>query len=213
MLKIKSLSKRYGDKIIYENFDLDIQENKILAVLGNSGCGKTTLLKILSGLTSYQGEIEPFPKKVSCIFGEDRLLPHKTVKENLLFVSPDADIDGALERVGLLGEKDRYPSSLSTGMARRVSVLRAFLYDAPLMLIDEPFRNLDLSLKAKLIAFFKELYAKNAKTVILVTHDVDEAVDIADRCVIINDGKLAFDTLVEDKETAKKSLTEKLLNL
>ena len=69
MLKIKSLTKRYGDKTVYENFDLEIQENKVLAVLGNSGCGKTTLLKILSGLTSYQGEIEPLPKKVSCIFG------------------------------------------------------------------------------------------------------------------------------------------------
>ena len=213
MLKINSLKKSYGDKIVYDGFDLEVEDNKILAVLGNSGSGKTTLLRILSGLTDYQGEILGLSNKVSCIFGEDRLLPHKTVLQNLLFVNKDANALDALDKVGLLKEKDSYPSSLSTGMARRVSVLRAFLFDAPLMLIDEPFRNLDLSLKAKLIEFFKELYAENKKTVIMVTHDVDDAVSLADRCIIINDGKIVLDVENEDKDLTKKLLTEKLLAL
>ncbi len=213
MLKINSLYKNYGEKVVYDNFNLEVEENKILAVLGNSGSGKSTLLKILSGLTDYKGEVLGLTEKVSCVFGEDRLLPHKTVVENLLFVNKNADALGSLERVGLLTEKDRYPQELSTGMARRVSLLRAFLYDAPLVLMDEPFRNLDISLKAKLIAFFKELYEKAPKTVIMVTHEVDDAISLADRCIIINDGKIVLDIPNSDKELSKKLLTEKLLEL
>ncbi|MBE5756974.1 MAG: ATP-binding cassette domain-containing protein [Clostridiales bacterium] len=210
MIELKNLSKSYGDKIIYTNFNLKIEDGETVAILGNSGCGKTTLLNIMANLTDFNGEVIGIDNP-SFVFAEDRLLPHKTVKENLLFVNKVKDVSYMLEKVGLKEYENAYPKELSTGMARRVSVLRAFCYDSSVMLLDEPFRNLDLALKYKLMDFFLELKKVDKKTAIFVTHDPDEAVYIADRVIVLEDGNVVFDERIKDREESFNNLKKILI--
>ncbi|MBR2614133.1 MAG: ABC transporter ATP-binding protein [Clostridia bacterium] len=210
MIELKNISKSYGDNVIYTDFNLQINEGETVAILGDSGCGKTTLLKIMANLTDFKGEVVGFDNP-SFVFAEDRLLPHKTVKENLLFVNKEKDVSSMLEKVGLKEYENAYPKELSTGMARRVSVLRAFCYDTNKMLLDEPFRNLDLSLKYRLMNFFLELKKVDKKTAVFVTHDPDEAVFIADRIIILEGGKVLFDEKVLDKENMLKDIKKILI--
>ena len=119
MISLKNVTKRYGEKTVFENFNLDIEENKITAVLGESGSGKTTLLNMLARLTDFEGEISGV-ENVSMVFQRDRLVPHLTVKENILLVNENADVPALLGSVNLSGAENLYPKSLSAGMARRV---------------------------------------------------------------------------------------------
>lgn len=192
MISIKNVTKKYGDKTVYENFSLDIEEGKITAVLGESGAGKTTLLNMIAKITDYTGQISGNISPVSMVFSNNRLVPHLTVEENLKLVKKDADIPAALESVELSPYKDAYPKELSAGMQRRVSFLRAFLYPSPLILMDEPLINLDLALKYKLTGLIKKLQEESNRTIIMVTHDVGEAVMTADRIVVIKGGKVVF---------------------
>ena len=192
MISIKNVTKKYGDKTVYENFSLDIEEGKITAVLGESGAGKTTLLNMIAKITDYTGQISGNISPVSMVFSNNRLVPHLTVEENLKLVKKDADIPAALESVGLFSYKDAYPKELSAGMQRRVSFLRAFLYPSPLILMDEPLINLDLALKYKLTGLIKKLQKESNRTIIMVTHDIAEAVMTADRIVVIKGGKVVF---------------------
>ena len=211
MLELKNITKKYGDKTVYENFSLNIESGKTLAILGNSGSGKTTLLKIMASLTDFTGEVVGF-EKPSFIFAEDRLLPHKTVKENLLFVNQNKCVDAMLERVNLKEYENAYPNALSTGMARRVSVLRGFCFDSNIILMDEPFRNLDLKLKYSLMDFYLELNRTEKRTAVFVTHDPDEAVYIANKVIVIDGGKVVYEEDIIDKEKSLKNLKEKLIN-
>lgn len=194
MIELKNITKKYGDLTVYENFSLAIEEGKTLAVLGDSGSGKTTLLNIIAGLTDYSGEITGLPEKKGYVFQTDRLVPHMTVLENLKLVADEDRAKSYLESAGLSEFAGEYPSRLSAGMSRRVAILRAFLYGAPLLLMDEPLRNLDLSLKYRLMEFFKTLKARENSTVIFVTHDIAEAAALADRAVVIKrGGEVVFD--------------------
>lgn len=194
MLEIKNLTKKYGNLTVYENFSLTVGDGEVLALMGDSGSGKTTLLNILAGLTGYEGVIEGLPEKVGYVFQHDRLVPHFTVLENLTLVGDKEKAEKYLAAAGLEEFKNEYPARLSAGMSRRVAILRAFLYGAPLLLLDEPFRNLDLSLKLRLMEFFKSLNAEEKRTVIFVTHDPGEAEFIADRAVVVKrGGEVLFD--------------------
>ena len=192
MIIIKGLTKRYGEKTVYQGFDLEIKKNSVLAVLGESGSGKTTLLNILAGLTDYEGEIRNNLTPVSMLFQKDYLVPNLTVYENLRLVNKEVDIIEALASVGLEESANAYPKSLSAGMSRRVSILRAFLFDSPMILMDEPTNSLDVGLKRKVYSILAELKRKYNKTVVAVTHDVDEALSIADRVIVIDNGKLIY---------------------
>ncbi|PWM74560.1 MAG: ABC transporter [Bacillota bacterium] len=212
MLEFKNLKKRYGDLCVYEDFSLSVAENETLAVLGDSGAGKTTLLNIAAGLLGYDGgEISGLPDKVSYVFQSDRLVPHLTVLENLKLVAGEREALSALERAGLKDFSAAYPARLSAGMSRRVAILRAFLYDAPLVLMDEPFRNLDLTLKYKLMDFYAQLKSERPKTALFVTHDIKEAVYLADRAVIVEKGRVALDIKIADKTAAEASLSNYFL--
>ena len=192
MIEIRNVGKSYGDKTVFDGFSLSLEENRITAILGESGSGKTTLLKMIAGLTDFSGEIKGVDK-TSFVFQRDRLVPHLTVEENLRLINDNADVRGLLEDAGLTGTEKLYPKDLSAGMARRVAILRAFCYDAGIVLMDEPLVNLDLALKFSLIEKIKELKEKHGKTVLFVTHDVKEAALIADRVIIIKNGKTIFD--------------------
>ncbi|HZJ56709.1 MAG TPA: ABC transporter ATP-binding protein [Clostridia bacterium] len=189
MIRLKNIDKTYDGLIVLKDFSIDFREGKITALLGPSGCGKTTLLNIVSGLEGYEsGTIEGLDDKTfSYIFQEDRLLPWATVGGNLRFVLEtgyDEDaieniLDKYLEMVGLTEYRDYFPSQLSGGMKQRVAIARAFAYPSDILLMDEAFKGLDMELKATLIESFLALWEEDRRGVIIVTHDIDEAMDIA----------------------------------
>lgn len=213
MISIKNLCKSYGENIIFDNFNLDIFDGEVLAVLGESGSGKTTLLNVLAGLTEFSGEVLGIEKPISMVFQKDMLVKNLTVKENLLLVNKDIDVDKVLSEVGLTNKKNEYIKNLSGGMARRVAIARALMLDAKTLFLDEPFINLDLSLKFSLMDKIKE--KRQDKTIVLVTHDIKEAVYLADRIVIVSKGKIVLESKnqTEDKEQMEKQLFESMLKL
>lgn len=195
-MKLISVSKAYGDNVVFDKFSLEAEENKILAVLGASGCGKTTLLNIISGLTDFEGKVEKAGDKISYIFQNKRLLPNLTVYKNVEFVLKHvypkekipSVIDEILSKVELLGSKNLYPSELSGGMGQRVSLARAFAYPSDILLMDEPFKALDISLKKRIIEVFNSLYEADRRTTVFVTHDIEEAFAVADRIIVLEKG-------------------------
>lgn len=203
MISVKNLCKNYGEKVVYKNFNLDIEEDKVLVILGESGSGKTTLLNVLAGLTDYEGQITGNVAPVSMVFQKDFLVPNLTVEENLKLVCKDKDVLSALDSVGLLSEAKLYPKSLSAGMSRRVALLRGFLYNSALMLMDEPTNSLDIGLKHTVYQILKEQKKNYPKTIVVVTHDVEEALSIADRVVVLKQGEIVysydFKTSVEER--------------
>ncbi len=193
MIKIRNLNKRYGEKVVYENFNLDIEKDKVLVILGKSGCGKTTLLNVLAKLTEYDGQIEGLDDSVSMVFQKDYLVPNLTVEQNLKLVNKNADVLSALEMVEMTECAKLYPKSLSGGMARRVAIIRAIIFKSTLLVMDEPTNSLDVGLKNKIYSTLKQLKKEYKKTVVIVTHDVDEALSLADRVIVLGDGQIDYD--------------------
>lgn len=189
-IEIRGLDKSFGDLAIYRGFDLDVEEGEVTALLGPSGCGKTTLLEIVAGsLTPDGGRIEGIEgRRCSYVFQDARLLPWMTVSGNIEFVLRDL-YDAAecrrrsmhwIELVGLGGFAGYYPGELSGGMRQRVGIARAFAYPSDLLLLDEPFQALDLGLKLGLVGIFDELWRIDRRTTLFVTHDIGEALLLAD---------------------------------
>lgn len=208
MISLKNITKKYGDKTVFENFNLDIEGNTITVILGESGSGKTTLLNMLARLTDFDGEITGVDN-VSMVFQRDRLVPHLTVKENILLINEHADVAALLDSVGLSKAENLYPNELSAGMARRVAIIRAFSAPAPVLLMDEPLVNLDLSLKFSLLNKIKALQNATGKTVIMVSHDVKEAAFFSGRIIVFKSGGKI---ILDKKRVSEKVLTETLLN-
>lgn len=194
-IEIQCLNKAYGTLKVLNNFNIEFDEEKITALLGPSGCGKTTLLNIVAGLEEYDsGSILGLEhKRFSYIFQEDRLLPWLNVEENIQFVLKrdytDEEIinitNKYLNMVGLEEYRHYYPKQLSGGMKQRVAIARAFAYPSDILLMDEPFKGLDMDLKTNLIKSFVSLWEKDKRTVIFVTHDMDEAMMLADSIFIL----------------------------
>ncbi|MDE7401202.1 MAG: ABC transporter ATP-binding protein [Clostridia bacterium] len=198
MISIKNLTKKYQDRTVYENFSLDIEESGITCILGESGCGKTTLLNAVAGLIDYEGEITK--KSVSYVFQNSRLIPNLTVEGNLKFIGADGESAvKMLEKVGLGDKLNAYPAQLSGGEAQRVSLCRAFLKKSEMLLMDEPFSSLDLKTKLSVMELFKALQAEEGRCTLFVTHDVDEAVFLADRIIVMHGGKVLKDLKNENK--------------
>ncbi|MDE6690759.1 MAG: ABC transporter ATP-binding protein [Clostridia bacterium] len=198
MISIKNFTKKYNSQTVYENFNLDIEESGVTCILGESGCGKTTLLNAVAGLIKYEGEITK--KSASYVFQTPRLVPNLTVENNLRFTGTDGDCTAhMLERTGLKDKMKSYPAELSGGEAQRVSLCRAFLKKADVLLMDEPFSSLDLKTKISVMKVFKELQAEEERGVIFVTHDIDEALYLADRIIVMRGGSILKDLQNESK--------------
>jgi NitT/TauT family transport system ATP-binding protein len=195
-LTIKNLNKSFGDGRLFHNFSLTLEEGTVTSLLGPSGCGKTTFLNMLSGVEPIDtGDLQSFKgKRISYIFQEPRLLPWKTVLENLSFVlkaiyphqQQEKIILDWLARVGLSGYENQYPKNLSGGMKQRVAIARAFAVPSDLLLMDEPFKGLDAKLKVVIMDLFLSVWKGHPKTVIFVTHDIEEAVLLGQRICVLS---------------------------
>jgi NitT/TauT family transport system ATP-binding protein len=197
-IRIEGLTKRFGDHTLFHNLSLEIPAGRAVALTGRSGCGKTTLLRMITGLDhDFTGRITGVPEKKSFMFQEDRLLPWYDVRHNLEFVLKDimgrepmhTAVDGMIGAVGLDGHAHKRPDKLSGGMQRRVAMARAFLYPADLLVMDEPFKGFDPALVAELTALFERLYADSGKTALLVLHEPDIIARL--RCEVIDVAALA----------------------
>lgn len=196
---VDNLSFQYaGDsEAVFSHLNFSVKPTEIFGILGPSGCGKTTLLRVLSGmLKANTGLIgDGFGAQKSFVFQEPRLLPWETVWENLAFscrhqIGEEQFKDMAdayLEAVGLSGYKHHFPDELSGGMQQRIALVRAFLFPAGLMFLDEPFKSLDVSTRLSVLETFKALHKDHPKTMLLVTHDPAEAALLADRVLILSE--------------------------
>ena len=195
MIRISNLTKRYGKDTVYENFNLSLEEGKITCILGESGCGKTTLLNCIANVTDYKGEI---PKlEATYVFQTPRLVPCLTVRKNLALVCKDGEkIGNMLKRVGLSDKADKYPATLSGGESQRVSLARAFVFGGDILLMDEPFSSLDLKLRFSMCDLFLSLQREKNTTVLFVTHDIEEALRVADRIIVLKKGGVYEDMTV-----------------
>ncbi|GAU78796.1 ABC transporter ATP-binding protein [Fusibacter sp. 3D3] len=191
MLKIENVSKNYGNGPIFESISMHVKRSEILSVVGPSGSGKSTLLNIMSGiLEATEGVLITEAKRLSYVFQEDRLLPWITLKENILFVKDnisDDDLTHLIDMLGLAGAEDKYPAALSGGMRQRAAIARAFAYEPDLLLMDEPFKSIDYYLKSKIIEALIKVWEERTTTVVFVTHDIDEAILMADRILVLGD--------------------------
>lgn len=201
MLTIRGLSKTYaaGTRAL-EGVTLEVSPGEILAIVGGSGCGKTTMLRLVGGLDRpTEGEIRvdddvitaPHPA-VGVVFQEPRLMPWLRVEDNVGFGIADlpdqerkARVGDALERVGLEGYGRRWPRELSGGQQQRVAIARAFVARPKVLLLDEPFSALDAFTRASLHEHLLALWDAGRPTIVMVTHDVEEAVTLADRIVVM----------------------------
>lgn len=187
MIKVKNLHKNYDSKKVMEGLDINFQKNRVSVLLGPSGCGKSTLFNILASLDrEYTGEIEK-DGDVSYIFQEDRLVPWLTVEENLrLIPSQGKSIEDILERFHVGERADTLSKNLSGGEKQRVSIARAFYHGGDIILMDEALRSLDTLLKLKIIEEISENLSKEPKTMIVISHDIQEALLIGDRIFILD---------------------------
>lgn len=196
---LKNVCKKYGRITALDHVSLALNEGGITAVLGESGAGKTTLLNVLAGQTAFEGSVEG-RKTCSYLFQSPKLLPNLTADQNLKFVLPKslhAAAGGILAKVGLAGRERAYPHELSGGERQRVAIARAFLYPHEMLLMDEPFASLDLSLKKSLIELVASLWAQSKNTIVFVTHDVHEAATLAHRAIVLKHGRIVADLAAE----------------
>lgn len=218
---VKNLTCSYEQKTIFDNFDVTFEQGKINVILGGSGVGKTTLLNAIAGIKSYEGQIEGCEGGVSYIFQKDRLIPSISVYKNLDLILKGVVKDKA-ERKRMIEQTavdleisdvlKSLPSEISGGQAQRVSMARAFLYPSDVMLLDEPFKALDAALKTRLIKQFAALQEKKNKTVVFVTHAIDECLLLADDYFVFDDAPVKI--VLQGKINSKKSeriLTDKAL--
>jgi NitT/TauT family transport system ATP-binding protein len=193
--KLEHISKSFGANRVFADFSFEFPDDKITAVLGPSGCGKTTLLNLLAGLIAADQGALPRTPHISYLFQEPRLLPWLTVHENIALVlrekikasEIEKKADRHLQLMGLRECAAHYPAQISGGMRQRVAMARAFAYAAPLLLMDEPFKSLDIKLRFRLIQDFLVLWQAEPRTVLLVTHEVKEALWLADKVVVLSD--------------------------
>lgn len=212
MIFFKNFGVKYGDKTIFEGFNINVSLSENTAVLGESGSGKTTLLNAIAGLVPYTGIVSGVPQKISATFQEDRLVPCLTVRENVALVAGEDGIDADLKSFSIEGKAREYPSRLSGGERRRVALLRAYRFGAPLYILDEPFNSLDLKLKIRLGNLFKKRVSDTAAALIFVTHDIKEAVSLADRIIVVS-GESGVCEVVADVKSVNEKTEEYLFGL
>lgn len=203
-VEVRGLSRRFGGRAVIDNIDLTIAPGEFVALLGHSGSGKSTMLRALAGLdpqVEIAGALK-VPDATSVIFQDARLLPWQKVLTNVRLGLRQTDRGrglslAALAEVGLAGRETAWPGDLSGGEQQRVALARALVREPELLLADEPFGALDALTKIGMHKLLRDLCSTHSPAVLLVTHDVDEAVLLADRTIVLHDGRIVLDELVE----------------
>ena len=203
-IQLKNLSKYYGDVCVLNNLNLEVKPGEFLAIVGRSGCGKSTLLKLIAELEEVtSGEIllidnhttQPVTTKdVRVMFQDARLLPWRSVQQNVqlgLTKNLYAKADSLLDAVGLTPKAKLWPAQLSGGQKQRVAFARALVHQPRILLLDEPLGALDALTRLEMQALIERLWLQHGFTTILVTHDVSEAVQLADRVILLDSGHIA----------------------
>ena len=211
-ISIKNLTVKYGDLVVFDSFNATFEKGKINVILGGSGVGKSTLIGAIAGLVKFDGEISGTDEGSSLIFQKDRLIPSISVFKNLDLVlksvSKDKEerkkrIEEMLEILEISDCKDKKPTEISGGQAQRASMARAFLYPGEILLMDEPFKALDTTLRHRLFQWLFRLDELTPKTIILVTHAIDECLISADKYMVLG-GKPATIVLEGNIDTDKR---------
>jgi len=195
LVQLRNFSRRFGAHTVLNGIDLTIGEGEFVALLGRSGSGKTTLLRTLAGLDPIDGQDVVTPSRRAVVFQDPRLLPWKRVWENVL-MGLDTRAKGARERaaqalreVELAHREGVWPATLSGGEAQRAALARALVREPKLLLLDEPFASLDALTRIRMHSLVGALLEAHRPAVLLVTHDVDEAILMADRVLVLAEGK------------------------
>ena len=224
MITFNQVNLRFKDVVVLENFDEEFEENRVNCILGPSGCGKTTLLNLLSGtLNEDSGQITK-PKRISYVFQEQLLIPQKTARKNLELVLKSiykdktelrSVIDKFLKISELEMAADLYPREMSGGMRQRLALIRAFAYPSDILLMDEPFKALDITLKDNIIKSFLNLYEEDKRTVIFVTHDIDEALMTGDFIYVYSNKPMSLQKkfVVDEERRIRKIYDDSITRL
>lgn len=207
-VRISGVRRTFGDREVLGGIDLEFHRGEFVALLGRSGSGKSTLLRALAGLDDgAEGEIL-VPERRSVVFQDPRLLPWATVIANVVLGQPGRRATDrgklALAEVGLAGHEDDWPKTLSGGEAQRTALARALVRNPRLLLLDEPFGALDALTRIRMHALVRQLWNRHQPAVLLVTHDVDEAVLLADRVLVLTDGTISLDVPVDLDEPRRR---------
>ena len=200
-VQVRGLTKSFGPRTVIDGLDLDLRPGEFVALLGRSGCGKSTLLRVLAGLDPEIDGLVTVPRRHSVAFQAPRLMPWKRVWRNVVLGlpgRPDRELAlRYLDEVGLTARADVWPKTLSGGEAQRVSLARALVREPDLLLLDEPFGALDALTRVKAQQLVAALWEKHRCAVLLVTHDVEEALLLADRVLVMDDGVIGFEAAVD----------------
>jgi|HubBroStandDraft_3_1064219.scaffolds.fasta_scaffold49456_2 sulfonate transport system ATP-binding protein len=198
---VRGLTRRFGDRVVLDRLDLDIAPGEFVALIGRSGSGKSTLLRALAGLDKGVDGTLIVPGQVAVAFQEPRLVPWKKVIENITLGlrvrDPQPVARAALEEVGLAERVTAWPLTLSGGEAQRASLARALVRQPSLLLLDEPFSALDALTRISMHRLVLRLWEHHEPAVLLVTHDVDEALALADRVLVLGDGRITHSAAID----------------
>lgn len=197
VVRLRGLSRRFGDQSVLDGLDLDIAAGEFVAVLGRSGSGKTTLLRALAGLDEGVTGALRTGHSPAVVFQDPRLLPWRRALENVALGlrgdDPEQQARDALREVGLDGREEAWPRELSGGQRQRVALARALVREPDLLLLDEPFSALDALTRVAAQRLVQTLWQHHRPAVLLVTHDVEESLLLADRILVIADGRIVYD--------------------
>ena len=224
-VSVRNMTKKFGDLLVLDDVSFDVKKGEFLCVVGPTGCGKTTFLNCLTKLYKpTSGEIlidgEPVDLRrhnISYIFQEYSCMPWLTVEDNVAFGlnikhKPEEEtrqaVDEAIEMVGLQGFRKYYPNQLSASMLQRVVIARAFATKPELLLMDEPYGQLDLMLKYKLEDELLKLWQKTGTTVIFITHNIEEAVYLSDKIMVLTNKPTKIKTIMENPLLRPRKVTD-----
>ena len=221
VVRLRDFTRRFGDNTIISSLNLDIAAGEFVALLGRSGSGKTTLLRTLAGLDDVKGQDVTVPGSRAVVFQDARLLPWKRVWRNVALGLRGADIrpraEAALQEVGLGHRLDAWPLTLSGGEAQRVALARALVREPQLLLLDEPFAALDALTRYRMHDLVLALWRQHRPAILMVTHDVDEAIALADRILVLDHGRIVTEQRIEaargERSAVSGPLRERLLSI
>jgi NitT/TauT family transport system ATP-binding protein len=193
---VKDLGVWYGDHRVLQDVNFEVQRGEFLSIVGKSGCGKSTLLNALAGFINKKGDVQ-IPEHVGMVFQNYSVFPWLTVRQNIAFgldqvcgKQRESLILSHLEMVGMSNQAEKYPAQLSGGQVQRVALARALAPNPEVILMDEPFGALDLYTREKMQNWLLDIWQEHQKTVIFVTHSIEEAIFLSDRLLILGDGQV-----------------------